>query len=69
MREKMQLMLGQADTDAGQPVLAKATGDEVDTLRDIARVVPLSNDLGPVELLRFVHVEMKATPVCCRSWH
>ena len=59
----MQHMLGQADTHAGQPVLAKPTGDEVDTLRDIARAVPLSNDLGPEELLRFVHVEMRATPV------
>jgi hypothetical protein len=64
MRAKLQVKTGlAADTGALDPVVAKPVGDEVDLLREIALRRPLTEDLKPDELLRFVHVEMKATPV------
>jgi hypothetical protein len=66
MRAKLQARAGQGgltDVGAYEPVVPKLPGDEVDDLREVASRCKLAEDLKPDELLRFVYVEMKATPV------
>jgi hypothetical protein len=68
MLAKLQLKTGlSAGTGELEPVFATPVNDEVDLLRETALRRPLTEDLKPDELLRFVHVEMKASPFC-RSW-